>query len=85
MRPALRLGSATDAMRYWPETGTAVAARRRGSEGCDIAPPFGLDNLFELVVQLTPHFRVEKRTIYKDRIRTKGWLEYWPLLTRAEG
>jgi len=75
--------SAIDAMRYWPETATAVAARRCGC--CDIAAPFGLDDLLDLVLRPTSRFRVEKRTIYEDRIRTKGWLEYWPLLTRAEG
>ncbi|KMS55971.1 hypothetical protein V474_13160 [Novosphingobium barchaimii LL02] len=77
--------SATDAMRYWPETATAVAARRRGSDGCDIAAPFGLDDLLDLVLRPTSRFRVEKRTIYEDRIRTKGWFGSWPLLTRAEG
>lgn len=77
--------SATDAMRYWPETATAVAVRRRGSDGCDIAAPFGLDDLLDLVLRPTSRFRVEKRTIYEDRIRTKGWFGTWPLLTRAEG
>lgn len=76
--------SATDAMRYWPETATAVAARRRGSNDCDIAAPFGLDDLLNLVLRPTARFRVEKRAVYEDRIRTKGWDRHWPLLTKAD-
>ena len=45
--------SATDAMRYWPETATAVAARRRGADVCEIAAPYGLDDLINLVLRLT--------------------------------
>jgi hypothetical protein len=76
--------SATDAMRYWPETATAVAARRHGSDGCDIAAPFGLDDLLNLVLRPTARFRVEKRAVYEDRIRNKDWVRDWPLLTRAD-
>lgn len=75
--------SATDAMRYWPETATAVAARRIGSDRCDIAAPFGLDDLLNLVLRPTSRFCSEKRAIYEDRIRSKGWVSSWPLLTRA--
>lgn len=76
--------SATDAMRYWPETATAIAARRSGAGGCQIAAPLGLNDLFDLVLRPTPHFREDKRTIYEDRIRSKSWCDTWPLLTRIE-
>lgn len=72
--------SAADAMRYWPETATAIAARRTGQADCEIAAPFGLDDLFALVLRPTPHFAREKRFAYIDRVRRKGWLETWPLL-----
>ena len=48
--------SATDAMCYWPETATAVAARRVGINGCDIAAPMGLTDLFWWILLPTPHF-----------------------------
>jgi hypothetical protein len=76
--------SATDAMRYWPETATAVAAQRHGLDGCNIAAPLGFDDLLNLVLRPTARFRVEKRTVYEDRIRTKDWTGCWPLLTKAE-
>jgi uncharacterized protein len=72
--------SATDAMRYWPETATAVAVRRDDEDHCDVAAPLGLDDLFGLVLRPTPHFASDRRNIFEDRIRTKVWLARWPLL-----
>jgi hypothetical protein len=69
----------TDAMRHWPETATAVAARRE----CDkilLTAPFGLDDLFDRVVRPTARFQGEKYRIYLDRIRHKRWQERWPKL-----
>jgi hypothetical protein len=72
--------SVTDAMRFWPETATAVAVRRNDQDDCEIAAPFGLDDLFDLVLRPTPCFARNKRHVYEERIRTKGWLTMWPLL-----
>lgn len=76
--------SAIDAMRYWPETATAVAARRHGLDHCDIVAPLGLDDLLALRLQPTPRFSGEKRRVYKDRLRTKGWIASWPRLREVE-
>lgn len=75
--------SATDAMRYWPETATAIAARRK-TDSCEIAAPLGLTDLFALVLRPTPRFRQDKRAIYEERIRSRSWCDAWPLLTRIE-
>jgi uncharacterized protein len=75
--------SSADAMRYWPETATAVAVRRSDDDQCDIAAPLGLDDLFGLVLRPTPRFALDKREAYHDRIKTKGWLVTWPLLRAA--
>jgi len=72
--------SATDAMRHWPETATAVAVRRSDQDHCDVAAPLGLDDLFGLIVRPTPRFADEKRQLYNDRVQAKGWLQTWPLL-----
>jgi uncharacterized protein len=72
--------SVIDAMRRWPETATAVAARQARSAGYEIAAPFGLEDLFTLVLRPTPRFTGEKYLIFRDRVRTKRWLETWPLL-----
>jgi len=72
--------SATDALRCFPETATAVAVRWSDQDHCDIAAPFGLDDLFGLIVRPTPRFAGDKRELYDSRIQAKGWLQTWPLL-----
>ncbi len=76
--------SATEAMRCWPETATAIAVRRNDEEGCEIAAPFGLNDLLSLTLRPTPPFAREKRHIYEQRLRTKQWAAAWPLLKEAE-
>jgi hypothetical protein len=72
--------SATDAMRCWPETATAVAVRQTASGSWEIAAPFGLADLFGLVLRPTPRFVGAKRAVFLGRVRSKGWLDTWPLL-----
>lgn len=72
--------SAVDAMRHWPETATAVAARRHGDALCEIAAPLGFNDLFGLVLRPTANFVDRKRGIYDERLRSKKWIERWPLL-----
>lgn len=76
--------SSSDAMTHWPETATAVAARRKGATGCEIAAPLGLDDLFDLVLRPTPRFRRDKRAIYEQRVLGKSWTTAWPLLVHAK-
>ncbi len=71
-------------MRHWPETATAVAVRRTDEEGCEVAAPFGLDDLLSLVLRPTPHFARERRHIYEERLRTKQWAVSWPLLKKVQ-
>jgi hypothetical protein len=75
--------SVVDAMGRWPETATAVAVRQTEGGACEIAAPFGLDDLFDLILRPTPRFAGEKRRVYLDRVRSKAWLEVWPLLRLA--
>ncbi len=72
--------STVDAMRCWPETATAVAARQTQRGACEIAAPFGLGDLFGLALRPTPRFAGGKRGVYLDRVQSKGWLAAWPLL-----
>lgn len=73
--------SATDAMRYWAETATAVAVRLRDDGVCEIAAPFGLDDLFDLIIRPAGKFATEKNAIFLSRVNSKRWLHDWPLLT----
>ena len=77
--------SAVESMRRWPETATSVAARQAKQGTYEIAAPFGTDDLFALILRPTPRFRDEKRQVYLDRVRAKGWLETWPLLQMKHG
>ena len=73
-----------DAMRYWPETATAVAVRRTPDDHCEVSAPLGVDDLFALVLRPTARYVSEKHMVYASRITGKGWLDTWPLL-RCEG
>ncbi|MDD1508786.1 nucleotidyltransferase family protein [Pseudomonas sp. CNPSo 3701] len=70
--------SATDAMRYWPETATAVAVRLNADDELEVAAPFGLNDLFDLVVRPAGRFRDEKRHLFLKRLQNKDWLAKWP-------
>ncbi len=72
--------SSIDAMRHWPETATAVAVRRTEDDDCKIAAPFGLDDLFGLMLRPTPRFTRDRRDIFAERLRSKQWTLSWPML-----
>lgn len=74
----------TEAMRCWPEIATAVAVRRSHADDCEVAAPFGLDDLLSLILRPTPRFVQERRRIYAQRLWTKQWTAVWPLLKEAE-
>ncbi|MCC5962525.1 MAG: nucleotidyltransferase family protein [Rhodobacteraceae bacterium] len=68
--------SVEDAMRFWPETATAVAAMRSGSE-CIFIAPFGLSDLERLILRPTsaaPH----KIAAFHSRVAGKNWRTRWP-------
>lgn len=75
--------SATDAMRYWPETATSIAARYVSKDTCEISAPLGYDDLFNLILRPTQRFEGEKSVIFEDRVRCKSWLSRWPSLRLA--
>jgi hypothetical protein len=72
--------SATDAMRYWPETATAVGVRLGPQGEIEVAAPYGLDDLFGLVVRPTRRFVGDKHALYLERVRSKQWEQTWPSL-----
>jgi hypothetical protein len=60
------------------ETATAVAVRLGMNDVIEVSAPFGLDDLFNLVVRPTARFQLEKKPIYLERIRSKNWAAAWP-------
>lgn len=73
--------SACDAMRHWPETATAVGVRLNDQATIEVNAPFGLNDLFKLIVQPTERFLAGKQAVYADRIRSKNWQVTWPKLS----
>lgn len=72
--------SVSHAMRYWPETATAVAVRVTDRGDLEVNAPLGLDDLFGLRLCSTPSFQTQKRDIFLNRIATKQWLTRYPKL-----
>lgn len=73
--------SSIDAMRYWPETATALAVQRGMNNECHIAAPLGTEDLMNLVLRPTPHFARNRMKDYHKRVQEKGWTSVWPRLT----
>jgi hypothetical protein len=76
--------SATEAMRYWPETATAVAVRRTEQDHCEVAAPFGTADLLGLILRPGPAFAQGRRSVYLSRLKDKRWTTIWPRLQVAD-
>ncbi len=69
--------SSVDAMHYWPEKETAVAVRQSGLDQYELVAAFGFESLFNYCITHNPH---RSRTIFENRVKSKGWLIRWPSL-----
>lgn len=67
----------------WTETATAVAARMDANGALHILAPFGLEDLFGMIVRPTPLFQT-KLPQYRARLAQKRWEHRWPQLTFLE-
>lgn len=65
-----------DAMRFWPETATAIAARKVGDR-CELIAPFGFDDLLKMIVRPTSS-AAHKLEAFKTRVSRKDWRSRWP-------
>lgn len=71
--------SIKDAISKWPETCTAIAVRMKDDDNLEFILPFGLSDLYRLIVVPTPHF-MAKIDKYKERIEQKNWINTWTKL-----
>lgn len=71
-----------DALTKFPDTSSAVAVRLNNLNEIVIIAPFGLEDLFNLVVKPTPSCQQNLLTYkkYKSRQIEKKWTTIWPLL-----
>jgi len=69
--------STSEAVYYWVETATCVAARIDENDSIEVMAPYGLDDLFNLAVRPTPYTYKNNYDVFERRWREKGWLERW--------
>jgi uncharacterized protein len=67
-----------EAIRCWPETATAIAARILGDK-VELMSPHGIDDLVNMIVRPSPAF-LNKLPIYRSRLASKHWAKRWPKL-----
>jgi uncharacterized protein len=73
------LRSSAEAVATWPETATCVALRLESDDRLEIVAPFGLDDLFAMVVRYNP----VRATVadFNRRVARKRFTERWPRVT----
>jgi hypothetical protein len=71
--------SLEDAVKKWPETATAMAARLATDGNIEFIATYGYDDLFRLIVAPTEHFRTRLER-YQERLSHKNWAVQWPRL-----
>jgi hypothetical protein len=70
-----------DAMRFWPETATAVRGRVGAGGKVEIGSAWGLEDLVNLIIRPTPYC---PPSVFRQRVASKGWLDHWPRLRLEE-
>jgi len=66
-----------EAISFWPETATSIAIRLNLKDDIEYIAPYGLNDLFNLLVVPTPGFDLK---IYNNRIENKSWKKKWKRL-----
>lgn len=71
-------GDSLDAMHFWVEVESALAARLTAEGEIEVVSPFAQEGLFAL--HLTPNPWRLRPAAFRQRLVNKGWLEPWPRL-----
>ena len=71
--------SSEAAIATWPTTATSIGVRRSGGP-LEVCAPFGLDDLFRMIVR--PNKRLVTKGVYQAK--AKRWQETWPRLMVLE-
>ena len=75
------LSSVEAGIASWPETATAVAARRSAQGALEILAPHGAEDLLEMVLRPSPG----RAAAFEARLAQKRFCERWPHVRRAAG
>ena len=73
--PLMPYRSTEHAIATWPSTATSVGVRTDG-DSLDVCAPYGLSDLFGLVVR--PNTTLVSREVYEEK--AERWRQLWPLL-----
>lgn len=74
--PAPSLKSSEEAIATWPETATSVGVRLLANDELLIVAPFGLDDLFNMILRRNPNrITVE---LFRQRVQEKAIQHNWP-------
>lgn len=79
--PPLR--STAEAIATWPETATCTAVRLLPDESLHLVAPFGLDDLFQMILRRNPA-RVTQAQ-FQQRLHNKQIRQKWPMVQVIEG
>lgn len=77
------LTSSAAAIATWPETATCTAVRLRPDDSLHIVAPFGLEDLFQMLLRRNPA-RVTQAQ-FQQRLRDKQIRQKWPQVRVIEG
>lgn len=77
------LVSCDDAIATWPETATAVAIRLLPNDALHIYAPYGLDDLFNMILRRNP--RQVTLEQFRQRTISKKLQQKWPHITIIDG
>ena len=79
--PPLR--SAAEAIATWPETATCTAVRLLPDDSLHIVAPFGLDDLFQMILRRNPaRVTIEQ---FQQRLQSKQIVQKWPQVRVIDG
>ncbi len=76
------LTSSAEAIATWPETATCTAVRLLPDDSLHIVAPFGLGDLFQMILRRNPAQVTQAQ--FQQRLRDKQIKQKWPLVNVIE-
>lgn len=73
----LSYSTCIEAISFWPETATCIAARLNNENSIEIISAYGCDDLLNLILRPSPKI---DPSVFINRINEKDWLKKWPKL-----
>jgi hypothetical protein len=68
----------SDALTHWSETATAIGVRLSANDEMQVIAPFGLDDLYNHVLRITPVMYANDPAGFEGRVKHKQWRMRWP-------